>query len=333
MESGRVHAVNKTMHGLFVAAAIALLAPFVSEAKAQKYPERPVKIVLPFGAGGVADVTARILAEKLGDRLGQRFVVENMPGAGGISAANAVIGAPADGYTIGFVTNGTAISAAQFKNLPFDPVRDFAPITLVAVSPNVLVVNPSIAAASVGELVALVKASPGKYSFASPGVGSTPHLSGALFKHAFGLDLVHVPFNGAGPAITSTIAGHTPIAFTALPPAVAHAQSGKLRALAVMSAKRAVALPDVPTIAEAGVSDQEADTLTGLLAPAGTPEEIVDLLQRQVARIVALPDVKERLTALGFEPVADTPEQFGALIKVEMAKWGRVVREANIRIE
>ncbi len=314
---------------LACAAAMAVATP----APAETYPQRSVRVIVPFAPAGPTDVIGRVIAQHLSETLGRQFYVENLAGAGGNTGTGVAAKSPADGYTIMVTSTGFVVNPSLYAKIPYDPVRDFAPITLVAVSPKVLVVNPSIAAASVGELVALVKASPGKYSFASPGVGSTRHLSGALFKHAFGLDLVHVPFNGAGPAITSTIAGHTPIAFTALPPAVAHAQSGKLRALAVMSAKRAVALPDVPTIAEAGVSDQEADTLTGLLAPAGTPEEIVDLLQRQVARIVALPDVKERLTALGFEPVADTPEQFGALIKVEMAKWGRVVREANIRIE
>jgi tripartite-type tricarboxylate transporter receptor subunit TctC len=240
---------------------------------------------------------------------------------------------PADGYTLLVVNPSYIINPTLYDKVPYDVQRDFDPVTLAVATTLVLTVHPTVPARTVKELVALIKASPGKYSYASPGTGTPGHLVGETFRLSLGLDLVHVPFNGAGPAITSTIAGHTPIAFTALPPAVAHAQSGKLRALAVMSAKRAVALPDVPTIAEAGVSDQEADTLTGLLAPAGTPEEIVDLLQRQVARIVALPDVKERLTALGFEPVADTPEQFGALIKVEMAKWGKVVREANIRIE
>jgi tripartite-type tricarboxylate transporter receptor subunit TctC len=183
------------------------------------------------------------------------------------------------------------------------------------------------------ELVKLIRDNPGRYSFAGPGVGSTPHLSGELFRLAFNLDLIHVPFTGAGPAIQATIGGHTPIAFTALPPALAAAKDGQLRPLGVAATERAAALPDVPTFAEQGVKDQEADTLTGLVVPAGTPKAIVDLLQTEIARIVAQPDVKERLAVLGFRPIANTPEEFGKRIKAEIEKWGKVVRDAKLRIE
>jgi tripartite-type tricarboxylate transporter receptor subunit TctC len=206
-------------------------------------------------------------------------------------------------------------------------------VTLVAASPNIVVVNPQVPAKTLPELIQLIKDNPGKYSFAGPGVGSTPHLGGELFRLAFKLDLVHVPFTGAGPAVQATVGGHTPIAFTALPSSIAAVQSGQLRALGVASAERAASLPDVPTYAEQGVKDQDGDTLTGLVAPAGTPKEIVDLLYREIAKIVAQPDVKERLTALGFKPVANTPEQYGERIKLEIDKWGKVVRDAKLRIE
>jgi tripartite-type tricarboxylate transporter receptor subunit TctC len=225
------------------------------------------------------------------------------------------------------------VNPSLYARVPYDPVKDFAPITLIAASPNVLVVNPEVPAKTVKELVALIKASPGKYSYAQPALGSTPHLGGELFKMTFDLDLAMVPFPGAAPAITSTIGGHTPIAFTALPPAITAAKEGKVRALAVMAEKRVNSLPDVPTMAEAGVTGQEADTLTGIVAPAGTPKEIVAQLQRDIAKIVAQPDVKEKLDTLGFRPVANTPEQFAVQIKAEMEKWGKVVHAAKLRIE
>jgi len=203
----------------------------------------------------------------------------------------------------------------------------------VAASPNVVVVNPSVPAKTIPELVQVIRDNPGKYSYAGPGVGSTPHLSGELFRLAFNLDLTHVPFTGAGPAIQSTLGNHTPIAFTALPPALAAVQDGKLRALGVAAEKRVAALPDVPTFAEQGVKGQEADTLTGIVVPAATPKEIVDLLYKEIAKAVAEPDVKAKLATLGFNPIANSPDAFGARIKVEIEKWGKVVRDAKLRIE
>jgi tripartite-type tricarboxylate transporter receptor subunit TctC len=212
-------------------------------------------------------------------------------------------------------------------------VKDFSAITLVAVSPNVIVVNPAVPARSLPELVQLIKDNPGKYSFAGPGVGSTPHLGGELFRLAFQLDLVHVPFTGAAPAVQATIGGHTPIAFTALPSSLSAIQAGQVRALGVAATERAPEIPDVPTYAEQGIKDQDGDTLTGIVAPAGTPKEIVDLLYREIAKAVAQPDVKERLTVLGFKPVANKPDEFAARIKLEMEKWGKVVHDAKLRIE
>src|SRR3989475_212025 len=239
-----------------------------------------------------------------------------------------------DGHTVLVVSTGFIVNPSLYaKGVPYDPVKNFAPVTLVAASPNVLTVSPDVAAKSVAELIALVKANPGKYSFAQPATGSTPHLNGELLKLEFGLDLAMVPFNGAAPAITSTIGGHTPIAFTALPPAISNIKDGKLRALAVLSVDRVPALPDVPTAAEAGIPGHEGDTLTGIVVPAGTPNAIVDRLNSEIKKLVALPDVKEKLEALGFAPVANAPEEFGARIKTESARWAKVIDEAKIKIE
>ena len=292
-----------------------------------------MRVVVGFPAGGPTDVIARMVSQKLSDALGQQFFVENIGGAGGNTASGQVARATPDGYTIMVVSTGFVVNPSLYAKVPYDAVKDFAPVTLVAVSPNVVVVNPSVPAKSLPELVQLIRDNPGKYGFAGPGVGSTPHLGGELFRLAFSLDLVHVPFTGAAPAIQSTVGGHTPIAFTALPPALSAVQAGQLRALGVAASERATQLPDVPTFAEQGIKDQEADTITGILAPAGTPKEIVDLLYREIAKAVGQADVKERLTALGFKPVANRPDEFGARIKLEMEKWGKVVRDAKLRIE
>ena len=257
--------------------------------------EQAGRVVVGFPAGGPTDVIARLVAQKLSDSLGHQFFVENIGGAGGNTAAGQVARVTPDGYTIMVISTGFVVNPSLYAKVPYDPIKDFAPVTLVAVSPNVVVVNPQVPAKTLPELVQLIRDNPGKYSFAGPGVGSTPHLGGELFRLAFKLDLVHVPFTGAAPAIQATIGGHTPIAFTALPPALSAVQSGQLRALGVASAERAAGMPDVPTFAEQGIKDQEADTLTGIVAPAGTPKEIVDLLYREIAKVVAQPDVKDRL--------------------------------------
>jgi tripartite-type tricarboxylate transporter receptor subunit TctC len=302
-------------------------------AVAQPYPSKPVRVIVPFAPGGPTDVIARILAQKLSENLGQQFVVENRAGAGGNIGMAAVAKAAPDGYTVLVSSSSIVVNPSLYANIPFDVLKDFAPVTYAAASPNVLAVHPSVDAKTVRELIALIKANPGKFSFATPGIGTTPDLSGHLFKLALNLDLVAVPFNGAGPAITSTIGNQTPIAFTALPPTTPHVKSGSLRALAVTSKSRSSALPEVPTLAEAGVPDQEADTLQGVLVPAGTPKEIIDKLHGEIVKIVALADVKERLAALGFDPVANKPEEFAAQIRAEIGKWGKVVKDANIKVE
>ena len=316
-----------------VLGAIVALLLSAATAFAQNYPNKSVRVVVGFAAGGPSDVIARIVSQKLTESLGHQFYVENIGGAGGNTAAGQVARAPADGYTIHIISTGFMVNPTLYAKVPYDPIKDFAPVTLVAASPNVVVVHPSVPAKTIPELVKLIRDNPGRYSFAGPGVGSTPHLSGELFRLAFNLDLIHVPFTGAGPAIQATIGGHTPIAFTALPPALAAAKDGQLRPLGVAATERAAALPDVPTFAEQGVKDQEADTLTGLVVPAGTPKAIIDLLQTEIAKIVAQPDVKERLAVLGFRPIANTPEEFGKRIKAEIEKWGKVVRDAKLRIE
>src|SRR5471032_1574881 len=297
------------------------------------YPNKPVRVIVPFAPGGPTDVIGRMFAQKLSESMGQQFYVENIPGAGGNIGNAAGAKALADGYTILVVNTGFMVNPSLYAKVPYDPVKDFTAVSLVAVSPNVVVVNPSVPATTLPELIQLIRNNPGKYSFAGPGVGSTPHLGGELFRLAFKLDLVHVPFTGAAPAVQAIIGGHIPIAFTALPSSLSAIQAGQVRALGVAASERAGGIPDVPTFAEQGVKDQEAYTLTGIVAPAGTPKEIVDLLSREIAKSVARPNVNERLAVLGFKGVANTPDEFAARIKLEIEKWGKVVRDANLRIE
>jgi tripartite-type tricarboxylate transporter receptor subunit TctC len=310
----------------------ALIATSVAGAE-ESYPIRPVRILVPFAAGGPTDVIARLIAQKLSERWSREVFVEDHPGAGGNTGTVIAARAAPDGYTLYMMSTGFMVNPSLYAKVPYDPIKDFAPVTLAAASPNVLFVHPSVRARNVMELIDLIRRNPGKYSYAQPSTGSTPHLSGELFKLRFGLDLVTVPFNGAAPAVNSTLAGHTPIAFTALPPAIANIKEGNLRGLAVTSHERVTPLPDVPTMTEAGVPDQEAETINGLLVPAGTPGDIIAKINRDTVAILALPDVKERLDVLGFRAVVSTPAEFGERIKSEIAKWDQVVRAAHIRIE
>ncbi|HXN68381.1 MAG TPA: tripartite tricarboxylate transporter substrate binding protein [Bradyrhizobium sp.] len=313
--------------------AVLLLLTGTVPSLAQKYPNHPVRVVVGFPAGGPTDLIARLVSQKLSDRLGQQFFVENLGGAGGNIASGQVARATPDGYTIMAISTGFMVNPSLYAKVPYDPIKDFAAVTLVAVSPNVVVVNPQVPAKTLPELVKLIRDNPGKYSYAGPGVGSTPQLGGELFRLTYQLDLVHVPFTGAAPAVQSTAGGHTPIAFTALPSSLAAIQSGQVRAIGIAATERSPELPDVPTFTEQGVTGQDADTLTGIVAPAGTPKEIVELLAREIANSVAQPDLTEKLAKLGFKPVANTPDEFAARIKVEIEKWGKVVRDANLRIE
>jgi tripartite-type tricarboxylate transporter receptor subunit TctC len=315
-----------------ILAAVWLLAG-VAPLLAQGYPNRSVRVVVGFPAGGPTDVIARLVAQKLSESLGQQFFVENLGGAGGNIASGQVARATPDGYTIMAISTGFMVNPSLYAKVPYDPIKDFAAVTLVAVSPNVVVVNPQVPAKTLPELVQLIRDNPGKYSYAGPGVGSTPQLGGELFRLTYKLDLVHVPFTGAAPAVQATIGGHTPIAFTALPSSLSAIQAGQVRAIGIAATERSQAIPDVPTFAEQGVNDQDADTLTGIVAPAGTPKAIADLLSREIAKAVAQPDFRERLASFGFKPVANTPDEFAARIKLEIEKWGKVVRAANLKIE
>jgi tripartite-type tricarboxylate transporter receptor subunit TctC len=308
----------------------ALLFAAAAAAQVPGYPDRPVKIIVPFAAAGPTDVVARLIAQKLSEKYGHQFYIENMTGAGGNLGMAAAAKAPADGYTILFVSSSFTVNPSLYAKPPYDAEKDFAPVTKAAGSPNGLFVHPDIPARSVKELVELIRANPGKYTFASPGIGTTPHLSSELFKLTFGLDFALAPFPGGGPSIQSVVAGHTPMCFQAIPPATALVQDGKLRALAVTAATRSPALPDVPTLDELGIKGQEAETMQGVLVPAGTPKPIVDLLQSEMARIVALPEVKDKLLAIGLEPSGMSQAEFAAYIKADLAKWKKVIEDAKI---
>ena len=312
------------------AGAALIAAAFVAPAQAAGYPDHPVKVVVPFAAGGPTDVMARLIAQKLSENLKQQFYVENHPGAGGNIGMTQVARATPDGYTILVASSSFTVNPSLYAKNPYDAFKDFAPITLAAASPNILVVNPEIPAKTVKELIDLLKANPTKYTIANPGIGTTPQLAAELFKLSLKLDTTSVPFGGAGPAIQSAVAGHTPIAFSALPPAAPQVQGGTLRGLAVTSKKRSAALPDVPTLAEAGVQNQESETMQGILVSAGTPKEIVDLLNREIAKVMALPDVQAKCAQLGFDVVANKPDEFATYIKAEVEKWGKVIKDAKI---
>jgi tripartite-type tricarboxylate transporter receptor subunit TctC len=297
------------------------------------YPTRQVRIIVPYPAGGPTDVLARLVAQHLSDGLGGSFFVENLTGASGVVGTGTAANSAGDGHTLLFVTNDFAVAPTMSSKVPYDPVKSFVPVSIAAASPLVVVVHPSFPAKTMQELIALAKAEPGKLNYASLGIGFGQLSSERLFRLGLNLDVVRVPFQGAAPIITSTLAGHTPIAFLGLPPAAPHIKDGKLRALAVTSPKRSPAFPEIPTMAESGVNGQDAELIIGVVAPAATPKPVVDLLQRQIARIVALPEVKARLDALGFAPVASTPEAYAAQIKADIATWSKVVRDANIKVE
>jgi tripartite-type tricarboxylate transporter receptor subunit TctC len=312
------------------AAAAPLVALRSGQVSAQAYPTRPVRVIVTTGPGGQGDTTARLVAAKLSESIGQSFYIENMPGGGGNIAMTATARAAPDGYTILAATSNIVTNISLYPKISYDPYKDFEPISLMCSSPHVLVVHPSIAAQSVNELVALVKASPGKYSYASAGRGTPAHLAGELFKLTFGLDITHVPFNGGGPAAASTLGGHVPIAVSAVPTAVTYIRGGQLRALGMFSSKRSSALPDVPTMQEATGHDLPADIVTGFIAPAATPKPVIDLLHRETVKVLSMPDTRGKLATMGFDPVASSPEEFAAWIRTEIVRWGKVIRDADI---
>jgi tripartite-type tricarboxylate transporter receptor subunit TctC len=290
-----------------------------------------VRVIVPFAPSGTTDIFARLAAQKLTERLGKSFYVENIAGASGnIGTGQAARAAP-DGYTILFAFSSYVVNPTLFDKIPYDPNKDFEPVTLAVASTAVLSVNPSVPAHSVNELIALIRANPRTYSFASPGAGTQAHLAGEQLRLSLGLDLVHVPFNGAGPSIASVVAGHTPIGVSTLATAGPHIKDGKLRALAVTSKTRSRIEPQIPTMTEAGYPDIEGDSWVGVLVPAGTPKEIVARLYREIVAVIALPEINERLITIGFEPVASTQQEFATRIASEIETWGKVIRAAGIK--
>jgi tripartite-type tricarboxylate transporter receptor subunit TctC len=304
------------------------------QSNAASYPMRPVKLIVPNAAGSALDVIGRVVAQKLTELNGQQFFVENLPGGGGTIGTGAAARAPADGYTLLFVNQDYVIQPAVKPKVPYDLAGSFRPVASVAAAPETISVNPSLPVTSMKELIALLKANPGKYSYASPGHATSPHVAvERLFRLSNGLNVVHVPFQGGGAAVAASIAGHTQVLHITLPLVSAQIKEGKLRGLAVADKRRAQLLPDVPTLAEAGISNHEVGYWTGVLTPAGTPDGVVGGLQRQIAKVLALPDVKDRLAAMGFAPLAGTAQELDATVKKEAKEWARVIREASIRIE
>ncbi|GAB3771167.1 tripartite tricarboxylate transporter substrate binding protein [Ramlibacter monticola] len=312
--------------GLALAASVA--APL--DAAAQAYPNKPITIVVPFAAGGTTDILARVVGQALTKELGQPVIIDNRAGAGGnIGGALAAKAAP-DGYTLFMGTVGThAINQSLYKKMPFDPIKDFVPLTRVAMVPNLLVANPGKPYKNVKELIAYAKANPGKVNFGSSGSGSSIHLSGELFNAMAKVDMVHVPYKGSAPAVSDLIGGQIDVMFDNMPSAIQHVRAGKLRALAVTTAKRSPELPDVPTIAEAGVPGYEATSWFGMFAPAGTPAPVLAKLNGALVKVLAEPEVKKKLAEQGAEPYGEKPEQFAEFIRKETAKWSKVVKDSG----
>ena len=300
---------------------------------AQNYPNKPIRMVVPFAAGGVVDTTARALGPRMSEGLGQPVLVDNRPGAGGNIAADTVAKAPPDGYTLLITTHGHAISPGLYKKLPFDAGRDFTAITQIASSYLVFVSALKVPATNVQELLALARAQPGKLNYGSTGLGAPPHLVGELFKMTTGIDMVHVPYKGDAPMYLALLAGEVDVAFGPLGNAIQHIRSGKLRALGMTNPKRSAAIPEVPTMAEAGVPNFEATGWLGLFAPAGTPRAVADRLYREMRKVIATQEIQERMPGWGYEVVGSPPEEFDARFKSDLALYARVIREARIPLQ
>jgi tripartite-type tricarboxylate transporter receptor subunit TctC len=303
-------------------------------AQAASYPNRPIRIVVPFPVGGIADTFSRTIGIKLTEVWGQPVVVENKTGAGGNIGAELVAKSAPDGYTLVMGNIGShAVNVSLFKNIPFDPIKDFVPIAHVLDAEGLLVVNPSVNANSVREILEMARAQPGKLSYASGGLGTTSHLAGELFKSTAKVDIVHVPYKGNSPAITDLLGGQTQMSFATMPTVLPHVKAGKLRAIASIGLARTVALPDVPTVAESGLPGFEVSNWIGLFAPAGTPTEIIAKLNAEVQKIMRSPDVQKRLEAEGARFIPTTPGQFAAFQKDELVKWAKIIKDANIKAE
>jgi len=304
----------------------------VTSARTQTaYPNRPVRVIVPFAPGGVTDVVARLISGKISEQFGKQFYVENVVGgSGNIGMGQAARAAP-DGYSMLTVFSSFVINPAMFERVPYDPVNDFNPVALAVTSTTVIVVNAELPVSNITELVALIRANPGKYSYASAGTGTTSHLAGEQFRLALALDLVHVPFSGGAPAMAAVVAGHTPIGMGTPTVAVPLVNDGKLSAIAVTSKTRTQTLPNVPTMAESGYRDIEGDSFVGFVVPAGTPKDIITLLNGEIVKSLATADMKERQAALGNDVVASTPEEFGHRLRAELAIWAKVIKAANIK--
>jgi len=319
---------------LLLPALLLAAATAPANAQAPAYPTKPIRWVVPFAPGGTTDILARTVGEKLAIALGQPVIIENKPGAGGGLGATYTAKAAPDGYTImGGTISTHAINASLYKDLQYDPVKDFVPITLIARVPNMLVINPKIPANNVAELIALIKANPGKYTFASSGNGTSQHLSGELFKSMAGVDMQHIPYKGSPPALQDVVGGAVSMTFDNITTALPLAKNGNLRALAVTTAKRSSVAPEVPTLAESGLPGYEIGSWQGVFAPAGTPPAIVKRLNTEMVKILNMPDVREKLVALGAEPVGNTSEEFTVLVKAEVVKWSDVVKKSGAKVD
>ena len=314
-------------------AAVAAGCLFAATGYAQTYPAKPIRFLVGFPPGGTSDILARTIGQKLGEAVGQQVVIDNRPGAGGNIGAEAAAKSAPDGYTIFMSTTSQAISASLYSKLNYDLVRDFAPITQAVNYTNLLVVHPSLPVRSVKELIALAKARPGELNYGTAGNGTPPHMTGELFNSYTGVKLQHVPYKGGAPAIADLLGGQITIMFDNVPPLLPHVQAGKMRPLAVTSLKRISVLRDVPTLDEAGLKGFDSVAWNGVLAPAGTPKEIVARLNAEILRILSLPDVRERLSSQGADPVGGTPEQFAALIRSEIQKWAKVVKDSGAKVD
>lgn len=323
--------MNRLCRGIFYILVV-MTAP-ASMAQAQKYPAKTIRLILPFPPGGAVDALARIMGPQLSEALGQQVVMENRAGAAGNIGAEIVAKSPPDGYTVLMGAIPISISVTVYSKLGYDLLRDLAPVSLLASTPNIVVVHPSVPAKSLKELIALAKARPGQLDFASSGSGGSPHLAGALFNNLAGTTMNHIPYKGGGPAVIALVAGECSVGFATAPSVIHHLQSGRLRGLAVTSAQRAPLVPDLPTVSEAGVPGYEAGAWQGLLVPTGTRREIISRLQAESSKVLKLPEVKERMDATGLTPIGSTPEDFGAFLRSEIEKWGKVVRSVGMRIE
>lgn len=316
-----------------IAASLALAILSVPHANAQFDPSKPIRLLVTYAPGGASDIVSRLVAGKLTESLRQQVIVENRPGASGIVASELLTRAPADGYTIAHVNIAHGANPYLTAKLPYDTVRDFASVSLLATLPMILVTHPSLPAATAADLIKLIKSRPGQFNYASAGSGSANHLAMELFIHATGLQITHVPYKGGGPAIADLLGGQVPMMFITIPPALPHAKSGKLRVLAVSSAKRSPTLPEVPTIAEGGVRDFDFFEWQAIVAPRGTPAQAITRLNSEIVKVLALPDVKERMAALGAIPVGSTPEELSAHIAAELKRWGAVIKHSGVGAE